>query len=477
MFTTRKVAIYVRVSTTNQAEEGYSIQGQLDSLTKYCEAMGWIIYQEYTDAGFSGGKIDRPAMSKLITDAKHKRFDTILVYKLDRLSRSVRDTLYLVKDVFNQNNIHFVSLQENIDTSSAMGNLFLTLLSAIAEFEREQITERMTMGKIGRAKSGKTMAWTYTPFGYDYNKEKGELILDPAKAPIVKMIYTDYIKGMSIQKIVDKLNKMDYNGKDCTWFPHGVKHLLDNPVYYGMTRYNNKLFPGNHQPIITKELFDKTQRERQRRRLGIEENHYTIPFQAKYMLSKFLRCRQCGSRMGLELGRPRKKDGKRSKKYYCLNSRPKRTASCDTPLYDAETLEDYVLHEIAKIQKDPSIASRQKHIEDHELKYKRERIEANINKTVNQLSKLNNLYLNDLITLEDLKTQTNTLIAKKRLLENELDKTYDNDDELDRQETIADFLALPDVWTMDYEGQKYAVELLVQRVKVDRDNIDIHWTF
>lgn len=155
MITTRKVAIYVRVSTTNQAEEGYSIQGQIDSLIKYCEAMGWIIYEEYTDAGFSGGKIDRPAMSKLITDAKHKRFDTILVYKLDRLSRSVRDTLYLVKDVFNQNNIHFVSLQENIDTSSAMGNLFLTLLSAIAEFEREQITERMTMGKIGRAKSGK----------------------------------------------------------------------------------------------------------------------------------------------------------------------------------------------------------------------------------------------------------------------------------------------------------------------------------
>ncbi len=477
MITTRKVAIYVRVSTTNQAEEGYSIQGQIDSLTKYCEAMGWTIYEEYTDAGFSGGKIDRPAMSKLIADAKHRRFDTILVYKLDRLSRSVRDTLYLVKDVFSQNDVHFVSLQENIDTSSAMGNLFLTLLSAIAEFEREQITERMTMGKIGRAKSGKTMAWTFVPFGYDYNKDKGELVLDPAKAPIVEMIFTDYLKGMSIQKIANKLNELDYNGKDRTWFPHGVSHLIDNPVYYGMTRYNDKLFPGNHQPVISKELFDKAQRERQRRRLGIEENHNTVPFQVKYMLSKFLRCRKCGSRLGLELGRPRKKDGKKVKKYYCLNSRPKRSATCDTPLYDGEILEDYVLHEIAKLQKDPSRMDRRKRIDDYELSRKRKRIEDNITKTVNQLSKLNTLYLNDLMSLDDLKEQTENLIAKKKLLEDELEKTYDNGKEIDREETISDFLVLPDVWTMDYDGQKYAVELMVQRINIDKDNIDIHWTF
>ena len=168
---TKKVAIYVRVSSLHQAIEGYSIGQQQDALTKYCEAMNWAIYDVYTDAGFSGGKIDRPAMEKLITDAKMGKFDTVLVYKLDRLSRSVQDTLSLVRDIFNENNIGFVSLQENIDTSTAMGNLFLTLLSAIAEFEREHIKERMQMGRYGRAKSGKSMMRNLTSYGYRYNKE------------------------------------------------------------------------------------------------------------------------------------------------------------------------------------------------------------------------------------------------------------------------------------------------------------------
>lgn len=132
----RKVAIYSRVSTINQAEEGYSIQGQIEALTKYCEAMEWKIYKNYSDAGFSGGKLERPAITELIEDGKNNKFDTILVYKLDRLSRNVKDTLYLVKDVFTANNIHFVSLKENIDTSSAMGisfSLSCQLLQSLKE--------------------------------------------------------------------------------------------------------------------------------------------------------------------------------------------------------------------------------------------------------------------------------------------------------------------------------------------------------
>ncbi|WP_449449344.1 recombinase family protein, partial [Streptococcus suis] len=145
----RKVAIYCRVSSMHQAIEGYSIEQQRDSLTKYCEAMEWNIYDIYIDAGFSGGKLERPAMDKLIREAEAGKFDTVAVYKLDRLSRSVQDTLHLIRDVFKEHDIDFVCLQENIDTKSAMGNLFLTLLSAIDEFDREQITERMAMGRHG----------------------------------------------------------------------------------------------------------------------------------------------------------------------------------------------------------------------------------------------------------------------------------------------------------------------------------------
>ena len=121
MITTNKVAIYVRVSTTSQAEEGYSIEEQRDKLEAYCKIKDWSVYDVYTDGGFSGSNTNRPAIERLIKDAQNKKFDTVLVYKLDRLSRSQKDTLYLIEDIFIKNNIAFLSLQENFDTSTPFG--------------------------------------------------------------------------------------------------------------------------------------------------------------------------------------------------------------------------------------------------------------------------------------------------------------------------------------------------------------------
>ena len=172
---THKVAIYVRVSTTSQVDEGYSIDEQKAKLTSYCDIKDWNIYDIYTDGGFSGSNTERPALEQLIRDAKRKLFDTVLVYKLDRLSRSQKDTLYLIEDVFLENDIEFVSLLENFDTSTPFGKAMIGLLSVFAQLEREQIKERMQLGKLGRAKSGKSMQWAKTSYGYDYIKETGTL--------------------------------------------------------------------------------------------------------------------------------------------------------------------------------------------------------------------------------------------------------------------------------------------------------------
>mgnify|MGYP000469398269 FL=1 len=160
-----KVAIYVRVSTTNQAEEGYSIEEQIDKLKAYCMIKDWSVYDVYVDAGFSGSNIKRPAIQKLIKDTKRKVFDTVLVYKLDRLSRSQKDTLYLPVYVFLENKIDFVSLLENFDTSTAFGKAMVGILSVFAQLDREQIKERMQLGKLGRAKSGKPMMWAKVAYG------------------------------------------------------------------------------------------------------------------------------------------------------------------------------------------------------------------------------------------------------------------------------------------------------------------------
>lgn len=187
--TTHKVAIYVRVSTTSQADEGYSIDEQKAKLTSYCDIKDWNIYEIYTDGGFSGSNTERPALEQLIRDAKRKLFDTVLVYKLDRLSRSQKDTLYLIEDVFLENNIEFVSLLENFDTSTPFGKAMIGLLSVFAQLEREQIKERMQLGKLGRAKSGKSMQWAKTSYGYDYIKETGTLSVNPYQALIVRKMF------------------------------------------------------------------------------------------------------------------------------------------------------------------------------------------------------------------------------------------------------------------------------------------------
>ena len=148
------VALLARVSTQEQAINGHSIGEQIERMHKYCDAMGWTVYKEYTDAGYSGANTDRPALQRMIRDIKAGKINKVLVYKLDRLSRSQKDTLYLIEDVFLANNTDFVSMSENFDTSTPFGRAMIGILAVFAQLEREQIKERMQMGKEARAKEG-----------------------------------------------------------------------------------------------------------------------------------------------------------------------------------------------------------------------------------------------------------------------------------------------------------------------------------
>ena len=133
------IACYTRVSTDAQLEQGHSIPEQKDRLEKYCSAMGWNEYKHYTDGGFTGANINRPALQNLIKDVKAGKIEKVIVYKLDRLSRSQKDTLYLIEDVFLRNNADFISLSENFDTSSPFGKALIGILAVFAQLEREQI--------------------------------------------------------------------------------------------------------------------------------------------------------------------------------------------------------------------------------------------------------------------------------------------------------------------------------------------------
>ena len=170
------VGIYCRVSTQEQAREGYSIGEQEQRLRSLCNAKDWIVRDTYIDGGFSGGSMDRPALKRLLADINKKKIDTVLVYKLDRLSRSQKDTLYLIEDIFIKQNIRFYSMTENLDTSTAFGRAMIGILSAFAQLEREQIRERSMMGKHARAKEGYFHGGGFAPIGYKYEGKR--LIVD-----------------------------------------------------------------------------------------------------------------------------------------------------------------------------------------------------------------------------------------------------------------------------------------------------------
>ena len=205
----KNVALYVRVSSERQANEAhYSIPEQIDRLQSYCKAKEWNVYKIYTDGGQSGAYLDRPALNELVKDATLKKYNMVLVYKLDRLSRRQKDTLHLIEDVFMENDIDFTSVVENLDTSTPTGRAFIGLLSVFAQLEREQIQERMKMGKAGRAKKGKYHAGGTIPIGYNY--ENGNLIINEYEAMQVRLVFDLRSQGYDIRAIERYMQEHGY---------------------------------------------------------------------------------------------------------------------------------------------------------------------------------------------------------------------------------------------------------------------------
>ena len=479
MKTTNKVAIYVRVSTTSQVEEGYSIDEQKAKLSSYCDIKDWNVYKIYTDGGFSGANTDRPALEGLIKDAKKRKFDTVLVYKLDRLSRSQKDTLYLIEDIFIKNNIAFLSLQENFDTSTPFGKAMIGLLSVFAQLEREQIKERMQLGKIGRAKAGKSMMWAKTSYGYDYHRETGTITINPAQALAVKFIFESYLRGRSITKLRDDLNEKF--PKEIDWSYRAVRAILDNPVYCGFNQFKGEVYPGNHEPIITEEVYNKTKEELKIRQRNALENSNPRPFQAKYILSGIAQCGYCGAPLKIILG-VKRKDGSRFKKYECHQRHPRTlrgvttyndNKKCNSGFYYKDDLEAYVLKEISKLQDDAGYLDKIFSGDNAET-LDRESYKKQIEELSKKLSRLNDLYIDDRITLEELQNKSTEFISMRALLEKELE----DDPSLKQEETkntIKQELSKGDIYKMDYESQKTIVRALIRKVQVTADSIVIKW--
>lgn len=238
-------AIYVRVSTQDQAQHGFSLDAQQDALQNYAKALGFEIFKIYRDEGKSAKDLKRPEMTQLLRDAEQRKFQAIFIYKLDRFSRSLKD-LILTMDKLKEWNIDFVSLQDKIETTSASGKLMFHIISAFAEFERNIIGDRTKFGMERKAKEGGFI--TKAPKGYRLvNKE---LLIDEKEAEQVKQIF---------QEFLDTDISLTQLGKKHSMTTAGIKKLLQNRTYLGFVKFASQESHGTHDSILSQELFQKVQ--------------------------------------------------------------------------------------------------------------------------------------------------------------------------------------------------------------------------
>lgn len=470
-----KVAIYIRVSTASQADEGYSIDEQKAKLKTYCEIKDWKIYDTYIDGGFSGANTQRPELERLISDAKRKKIDIVLVYKLDRLSRSQKDTLFLIEDVFAKNDVAFISLQENFDTSTPFGKASIGMLSVFAQLEREQIKERMKMGKEGRAKNGKSMSWTTIPFGYDYSKETGILSINPTQALIVKRIFTEYLNGKSVVKIIRDLNAEGHIGRKRPWGETITKYLLKNETYLGKSKYKGNVYEGQHEAIISQELFDLVQLEVEKRQISaFEKYNNPRPFRAKYMLSGLMKCGYCGTSLGIYVT-PKNRGGLSKYKYQCRHRFSKdKKIRCNSGWYSKSELEEKVIKELERLKFDPKY--KKETLAKKEETIKVEEVKKQLDKLNKQVSKLTELYLDEVITRKELDDKNAKIKTERQYLEEQLESQKSNVMSI-RKRKLTRLLKDFDIEKLSYEEASKIVKSVIKEIIVTKDDMTITLDF
>lgn len=331
--------------------EGYSIQAQTERLQAYCKAKGWGIFHIYTDAGFSGSNMQRPALSQLLEDVEAGRVDCVLVYKLDRLSRSQKDTLHMIEDIFLANGCDFVSMSENFDTSTPLGRAMIGILSVFAQLEREQIRERMTMGRTERAKSGLWQGGGWIPIGYDY--VDGRLVPNPIRAAAVRDIYDLFLSGTPITSIKLTVNKKyTLNLSDTT-----VHSVLSHRLYVGDIVWMGNIYKGQHEPLVDMVTFSRAQKLlHSRARIAASKPD---PFKPRTLLGGLLFCENCGARYLAKGNYSGHGDRRVYRPYYMCYSRAKTNKhmvvdpTCRNPAYAVAVLNKKIIDEIRRIASDP----------------------------------------------------------------------------------------------------------------------------
>ncbi|MDU7549824.1 recombinase family protein [Clostridium perfringens] len=441
------IAIYCRVSTEEQSENGYSIDEQERLLEEWCKKMGYVIYKCYSDRGISGKNIkDRPALKELLSDAKAGKFDMVISWKINRVSRKLEDVLKIV-NLLEKNNITFKSYSEPFETDTPAGRMQFQMMALIGEFERGTIAQNVKMGMIAKAKSGnwcggRVLGYDLVPNNSPEEEKNGKnkLEINEKEAEIVRFIFNEYSKGKGYKAITNKMNKLGYKTKKGNNFSVGsIRDILTNPVYIGEIRYNvrqnwsekrrRNINPnpirvkGKHEAIIDRELWDKVQLI-----LESKKGKPSRIYDGEYPLTGILRCPKCGAGMVISRTTNTLADGtkKRIAYYCCGNWKNKGTSVCNSNTIRVDKANEYVFKKIEElVSNEAMIKAVVKNInKERKDKVKpAKRLLGDIDKELEKLDKrkrkIFEAYEDDILTKEEFQTRKNELNEKIRILEEE----------------------------------------------------------
>lgn len=343
-FEDKFIALYCRVSTDEQAREGISLDEQQERMKAYCRAMGWgNNFLIFIDDGYSAKNLERPKLKKLLNDVGKGKISKVLVTKLDRLSRKLKDLLNLI-DLFSDHKVSFISIGESFDTNTSPGRLTLQVLGAVAEFERERIRERVVENMQHAAKNGKWL--TQSPYGYDLSDK--ELIINEEEAKIVREVFDLYLqKGLGFYSIAKKLNERGIPSKQKKeWSIRSIKLMLTNPAYKGTLVWNRAdrskqkqvekdeeewiVVDHAHPKIVDVDTWELVQRT---------INKKKMPSRAKtspHLLGGLLKCGRCGASMSISWT---SSGANRKRVYRCSANKNKGT--CTGKPYKANDVESW----------------------------------------------------------------------------------------------------------------------------------------
>ena len=417
-------------------------------MLNYAKAKEYTEYEYYVDGGYSGKDLNRPAIQKLISDCKSGKIDCVFVFKLDRISRSQKDTLYLIEEVFNKYNVGFISIRENFDTTTPFGKAMIGILSVFAQLERETILERTRIGIQKRAESGLWRGGGKIPYAYDYDSALG--ILVPNKERVEKlhnMIFL-YLDGLSFNKL-ESIFGMDESL---------ISQIILNRTNLGIVPYKGQEFIGQHEAVVSEETYNRLIETIKMRSKTRTERHY--------LLSGKIYCGKCGAKYRYQ------KWGKRLI-CYCYSqqkSKPKfiKDPNCQNKRWDSFEIEDAVLECLFAMALDENLfRTNYKLTEVNVL----EEYENRLIKVQKQIENLVNFIADD-IAVEVTKKKLENLETEKETLEKEIsDIKSKNEKNINKLDILKN---LKSTWfNMTFDEQRLIIEHIVDKVIVTNNNIDI----